>query len=110
MANLYADENFDEDVVELLRNFGHDVLTAQQAGQRGIPDRDVLAFAISVGRAVLTLNRRHFVRLHKQVKLHFGIVVCTSDNDKAALANRIDQALLACPVLENQLLRINRPP
>jgi hypothetical protein len=109
MAELYADENFDDDVADLLRQHGHDVLTAHQASQRGIPDRDVLAFAISVGRAVLTLNRRHFVRLHKQVKPHRGIIVCTSDNDKAALAKRIDEALAACPVLDNQLIRVNRP-
>lgn len=33
MALLYADENFHLRVVEELRPLGHDVLTAQQAGQ-----------------------------------------------------------------------------
>ena len=66
-------------MVDELRRMGHDVLTALEAGQanRGIPDPDVLAFAIGVGRAVLTLNRRHFARLHRQVNFHCGIVVCT---------------------------------
>lgn len=35
MALLYADENFAYAVVERLRLLGHDVLTVQEAGQRG---------------------------------------------------------------------------
>ena len=109
MANLYADENFDLPVVEELRLFGHDVLTVQETGQQGSPDPKILAYATTLGRAVLTLNRRHFVRLHAQNPSHRGIIVCSND-DPALLANRIDQALAATPVLDNQLLRINRPP
>lgn len=45
IARLYADENFDEPVVEELRRLGYDVLTAQEAGQRKQPDPAVLAFA-----------------------------------------------------------------
>jgi hypothetical protein len=58
----------------------------------------------------LTFNRRHFIRLHTRMQPHAGIVVCTDDPDVVALAARIHQALLNCPVLGNQLLRINRPP
>jgi hypothetical protein len=112
MARLYADEGFDYPVAEELRRLGHDVLTVQEAGQgnRGTPDADVLAFAIGQGRAVLTYNRRHFIRLHSIVQPHAGIIVCTWDADVLALAARIHQALIGCPVLDNQLLRINRPP
>jgi hypothetical protein len=94
MDALYADENFPRAVVEELRRLGHDVLTALEAGQENqrVPDPDVLAFAITLGRAVLTLNRRHFVRLHRQVPYHCGIVVCTPDADTGALAQRIHQA------------------
>lgn len=109
MANLYADENFVYGVVERLRGLGHDVLTVQEAGQQGGTDAVVLAYATTAGRAVLTLNRRHFVRLHARVASHTGIIVCTHD-DADILAVRIDQALAACPVLNNQLLRVNRPP
>ncbi len=51
MARFYANENFDYAIVDDLRNLGHEVLTAQQAGQAGqkIPNADVLAFAISQG-------------------------------------------------------------
>jgi len=32
MVRLYADEQFPYEVVEHLRNFGHDILTVQEAG------------------------------------------------------------------------------
>jgi hypothetical protein len=70
---LYADENFPLPVVEELRRPGHDVLTAQEDGRHGTPDPDILARAYSLGRAVLTHNRRHFERLHRQGVTHSGI-------------------------------------
>ena len=111
MAGLYADEDFDRQVVVELRGLGHDVLTVQEAGQgsQGIGDTDVLAFAIGQGRAVLTFNRRHFINLHRTLNHHKGIVVCTRDRDASALASRIDREILACPSLEDRLLRITRP-
>jgi predicted nuclease of predicted toxin-antitoxin system len=109
MANLYADENFKYAVVEHLRTLGHDVLTVQEAGEQGSDDAQVLAYATAANRAVLTFNRRHFIRLHKLTPRHSGIVVCTDDQAEA-LADRIHQALIACPVLDNQLIRIVRPP
>ncbi len=111
MAQLYSDEDFSFPVVEELRKLGHDVLTAQDAGHsnQGISDSSVLAFAISSDRAVLTFNRRHFIKLHRLLLTHRGIVVCTRDSDVANLALRIHQAIGGCSSLENQLLRINRP-
>jgi predicted nuclease of predicted toxin-antitoxin system len=111
MARLYADENYDYRVVEELRKLGHDAMTANEAGQagQGIPDGQVLAFAISQGRAVITFDRRHFIRLHQQVQPHSGIIVCTDDGDWAALAARVHQAIRSLPNLDNQLIRINRP-
>jgi len=112
MAKLYADENFDYRVVVELRRLGHDVLTAQQAGQaqQRIPDPAVLAFARAQGRAVLTFNRRHFIRLHRQSIHHCGIIVCTKDDDSIALAGRVHLALGNLVNLDDQLVRITRPP
>jgi len=62
MDRLYADENFPLPIVELLRIFGHDVLTTEETGNSrlGIPDEDVLEFAIADKRAVLTRNWNDF--------------------------------------------------
>ena len=112
MARIYADENFPLPVVQELRRLSHDVLTCREAGQaeQAIPDEEVLAFGTSQSRAVLTLNRWHFVRLHARAQPHAGIIVCTKDDDAGALAARIHQAFSNVPVLDNQLIRINRPP
>lgn len=111
MARLYANENFPRQVVEALRLLGHDVLTVLEAGNAGqaIPDETVLAFAIEHNRAVLTLNRRDFIRLHLHHPAHTGIIVCTQDADIEGQAERIHQAILSVDTLKNQLLRVNRP-
>ena len=111
MARLYANENFPLQAVEELRRLGHDVLTTQEAGRAGqaIPDEEVLAFATAERRVLLTLNRRHFVRLHLSHSHHAGIVACSLDVDWSAFAHRIDAALAAQAGLEDQLIRINRP-
>jgi predicted nuclease of predicted toxin-antitoxin system len=111
MAKLYSEEDFTCLVVEVLRQLGHDVLTAQESGQGNldVTDSSVLAFAFTRDRAVLTFNRRHFINPHRQVSSHRGILVCTRDNDVQNLARRIHQAVFGCPSLDNQLLRINRP-
>ena len=111
MARLYANENMPLPVVQALRQLGHDVLTTADAGNAGqaLSDEAVLSFARAQGRAALTLNRRHFVRLHESAPDHAGIVVCSFDADFVALAQRIHNAIAAQPSLQGVLLRINRP-
>lgn len=66
MARLYANENFPFPVVLELRRLGHDVLTLQETGTAGrsMSDAAVLEFACAQKRALLTFNRKHFIRLH----------------------------------------------
>jgi len=111
MAQLYANENFPLPVVIELRQFGHDVLTTYESGRAGIalPDEEVLAFAVAEQRVLLTINRKHFIRLHQQNPTHMGIIVSTFDLNFAALALRIHMALEAQPDMSGQLIRVNRP-
>ena len=111
MARLYADENFPRSAVEHLRRLGHDVLTAHEAGQanRRVPDREVLTYAIAEERAVLTLDRHDFIRLHRQDERHFGLVVCTDNRDRQAMASCIDQELRGRESLRGALIRVYRP-
>lgn len=108
---LYADEDFDHPIVHELRQFGHDVLTVQEAGRanQSVPDVEVLSDANALGRVVLTFNRRDFIRLHRSSAAHAGIVVCTRDSDVSGLAGRIDRAISAVPDPGGQLIRVNRP-
>ena len=111
---MYANENFPQGVVQLLRDYGHDVLTVLEAGNAnvGISDADVLAFAIANQRVVITLNRRDFIQLHMHFQNthqeHFGIIVCTQDSDIAGQAENIHLAISAAGDLFNHLLRVNR--
>ncbi|MBC8170982.1 MAG: DUF5615 family PIN-like protein [Anaerolineae bacterium] len=90
---------------------GHDVLTTFESGKsgQGIPDDEVLAFAAEQQRVLITLNRKHFIRLHQEKSQHGGIIVCTVDTDYRALAQRIHLAIEAQETMIGQLIRINRP-
>lgn len=111
MAKLYSNENFPLPVVKELRNLGHDVLTIQETGksEQAFPDEEVLAFAVKEGRSVLTLNRKHFIKLHKTNPDHKGIIVCSFDSDFVGQAKRIHSAIEDHQQLFGQLIRINRP-
>lgn len=108
MARLYADEQFPRQAVELLRSFGHDILTVQEAGNAGLPDEDVLDFAKIENRAVLTLNRRDFFRLHQLKPDHTGIIACTLDNDWTRLAENINEAISSVEIWTGKLIRVYR--
>ena len=109
-ARLYSNENFPLPVVEALRSLGHDVLTTHDTGKSnaGIPDDEVLRFAIEDGRAVLTHNRQDFIALHRQNADHAGIIVCTDNPDFAALAAKIHAQFETMTSLHGQLIRVNR--
>jgi len=111
MARLYANENFPVPVVEELRRLGHDVLTIQETGRAGqsVPDEDVLALATADLRAVLTLNRKHFIHLHNANRDHEGIIVCSFDPDFLGQALRIHTAIESQDRLSGKLIRVNRP-
>ena len=108
---FYADENFPKRTVEELRNLGHDCLTAledERANQK-IPDEKVLERARELGRAVLTINRIDFKRLHNVNTEHTGIVICTFDADFTGQANRIDAACSEFGEIKGRLVRVYRP-
>lgn len=111
MARLLADENLPGPVAEELARLGHDVLTVRAAGyaEQSWPDQEVLAFAVREGRAVVTLNRKDFLRLHRETPRHAGIVVCTFDLDFFRQARRIDRVLRELGDLTGKILRVNRP-
>jgi hypothetical protein len=112
MARFYSNENFPLPVVEALRALGHDVLTSLDAGNanQGTPDAEVLAFSTAQGRILLTLNRLHFLRLHREEGArHAGICVCTFDPNFTEQAARIDQSVRSEASLEGKALRVYRP-
>jgi hypothetical protein len=107
---LSADEDFDFNIVKELRLLGHDVLTAQEDGQRGIPDPGILARAHALLRSLLTHNRRDFERLDRRGDPHSGIISTKQAPKKhVAMANGIDAALSG-KLPARWCVRVNRPP
>lgn len=90
---------------------GHDVLTFLETGKAGqsVPDHAVLELACAEDRILLTYNRKHFIRLHRQHPVHPGIAVCTVDPDFLSLAHRIHEVIAVPDGLSGQLIRIHRP-
>jgi hypothetical protein len=110
MPPIFSDENVDLGVVAELRRLGYDILTAHEAGRANqhIPDENVLIYATSLGRAVLTMNRRDFHKLHTRTPVHGGIITCTDDRNAAALAQRIHIRTSTQSTLVGQLVRVTK--
>ena len=69
---FYFDEHVPGAVSRGLRQRGVDVLTAQDAGRRGLTDDAQLAFALREGRVMVTLDS-DYVALAAQGTEHAGI-------------------------------------
>ena len=100
---LLLDEQLSSAIAVQLRARGRDVVTAAEAGLAGRPDPDVLAWATSDRRAVVTGNIRDFRPLHVASLTagtqHFGIVLMPAGyslrrNDLGPVITALD-ALLA---------------
>jgi hypothetical protein len=111
VARLYSTETFPLPVVEELRRLGHDVITIQETGRadQRTSDDQVLEFAVADARAVVTLNRKDFRRLHQHSPSHYGIIVCTVDEDFLGQAQRIHAEISTTGDLSGKLIRVNRP-
>ena len=109
---FYADENFPLFVVIDMRNLGHDVLTAFEDGKANqkVSDEEVLQRANELERAVLTLNRKDFKKLHETGVKHAGIFICTFDSDFIGQARRIAEKVAEIEDANGQLIRVYRPP
>jgi len=77
---LFIDEDAcEEAVISALRRLGFDVLTVHEAKRLALDDAEQLRYATSLGRAIYSLNARHFAKLHGEFlargESHAGIIV-----------------------------------
>jgi predicted nuclease of predicted toxin-antitoxin system len=76
---LYLDEDLDILVAQLVRSQGFDVLTTDEAGNKGLSDPEQLEFAVRGRRAIVTHNRNDFEALIQQYaaagRQHFGVII-----------------------------------
>ncbi len=100
---LYIDENIPQRTARALRELGYDVLTLQENGKAGkrYPDESVLRDATSLGRVVVTHDRKDF--------RHRGVVLCTQDRDPMRLATNIHAALSNKATMDGEVVNVYRP-
>lgn len=77
---LYADEDIEEEVVELFRDNGVNITSARELGHRGKPDSFQAARAFKDKRFLLTKNAKHYLDDRKVpfTRLH-GVIVIEGD-------------------------------
>jgi predicted nuclease of predicted toxin-antitoxin system len=108
---FYSNENFPIVMVNLLRAEGYDVLTSYEAGQANqrIPDDQVLRYATTTNRILLTENRQDFIDLHRITLDHPGIIIFKFDRDYTGKIKAITDFLNTDgQPLANRLLRIKK--
>jgi predicted nuclease of predicted toxin-antitoxin system len=108
--SFYSNENFALDMVKMLRELGHTVITSYEAGQanRKISDDEVLNYATRNNLAVITFNRDDFIELHNNIIQHSGIIICKTDRDYQDQINFLDEYLQNQESLINRLIRIKK--
>jgi predicted nuclease of predicted toxin-antitoxin system len=79
---LYLDEDLSPQIARRLREAGLDAVSAIEAGNVQLSDREQLRWAAAEGRALVTRNVRHFVVLARDAiarqEPHAGIILCSS--------------------------------
>ncbi len=80
---LLLDEMYTAAVAEQLRERGHDVIAvAERADLRGTPDEDLLDWACTEDRALVTDNQRDFIPIHRRRIAsggdHRGLILTTN--------------------------------
>jgi predicted nuclease of predicted toxin-antitoxin system len=121
VAKFLVDEDLPRSLARELRQAGIDAIDARDAGLRGRPDREILAFAVSEGRAVLTGDLGFANVLAFPPSSHHGVVVARFPsqtpvralNDAVLAAARsltddeIEQAIV---IVEPGRIRLRRRP
>ena len=111
MFRLHHDEDaLDAALVTSLRRAGFDCLTAAEAGLRGRPDPEQLAFAADSHRVLYTKNTADFCRLDAEWRLagrsHSGIIVCTDQRTPVGIQLRALQRIAETLIEEEMIGRL----
>jgi hypothetical protein len=80
---LLLDEMFSDDIARQLRAQGHDVISVvADPALVGLPDEQILAYATTQGRALVTANIKDFVpldgRYHAAGQAHAGLILVST--------------------------------
>ncbi|MEO0770725.1 MAG: DUF5615 family PIN-like protein [Cyanobacteria bacterium J06649_4] len=101
-------------LVKTLKSAGHDVLTVQDIGMNGASDKEVLDYAHSTNRTVLTKNCEDFRALHKnRGQSHYGIFAVYQGKasekqmTRQSIMNALSNLCLAKIELKDRFIELN---
>ena len=92
--NFFADECVYKVTVDLLRSWEHSVITVQDAGLAGKPDEEILAYAISHERVLITIDMDFSNIRHYPPTAHKGIIVAKMRPRNSAQVHKVLEYLL----------------
>lgn len=76
---LYTNEDITYVLAQSLRARGFDAVSTHEVDMREYSDEEQLAYAVSQGRAILSFNISHYIKLAEQYatanKEHYGIIL-----------------------------------
>jgi Domain of unknown function (DUF5615) len=82
--SIYLDECVNNAVMPALAARGHIVVTTQSQGTNNYSDEEQIRFAATRGWVILTTNRKHFHRRHREFQQrgesHSGIITVPQDD------------------------------
>jgi len=111
-VRFYADQNLDASIVEVLRHYGHDVITAQEKGHHQQPDDYHYRWAHKAKRVLLTHDKDYLDHDRFPLSQTRGVIVFNVDTtDIGALARAVEvvHTILAGlgPILDECKIRLN---
>lgn len=109
---LYLNENLSDEIARRLRAVGVDAVSSHETGMDTQDDYAQMQFAVSQNRAVVTINKKDFKRIHAHYQAngweHWGIIFC-KDIDLVVIYRRLLQLVstLQAEDIKNQRLRLH---
>jgi hypothetical protein len=105
-------ENLSDEIARRLRAAGVDAVSSHETGMDTQDDYAQMQFAVLQNRALVTINKKDFIRIHAQYKAngwqHWGIIL-TKDVDVVVIHRRLLKLVgaLQADELKNKVLRLH---
>ncbi len=108
MTDLYADEDTNREIVDRLSSEGHNITTAQEAGNEALSDQEQLSYAHENSEPIITHNKIDFIKLHQSGQEHSGIFSVSRNMTNEQAAVRTHDAISKFPDMANTHVRVNK--
>lgn len=109
---LYLNENLSDEIARRLRSSGVDAVSSHEVDMDAQDDYAQMKFAVVQGRAVVTINKKDFNRIHRYYQAngwdHWGIIF-SKDMDLVVIYRRLLRLVsgMQAEEIKNERLRLH---